>query len=321
MKIIDVTLRDGGFVCDFDWPIQTAQAHFELCGDLGIEVVELGYWKQTAKSTSPFYNMNEDVLAQIVNGNNSISAVAVMIDFHYCSKNLDDYPQLGETRIEIIRLTSRREDLTEARVFARKLHQHTGLKISLQIINVTGYSINELSALVYDLTADPDIYIIGFADSHGGLNFAADYSRYSKIFADLATTGQLWGMHLHNHTGRAVTNYWALQSSGCSYMDVSCRGLGKGAGNLPTEYVLRNEDLPHLLDYYIGFEDGPLTIGKRDAFCLISGRLSITDNYARQAFELGLNSQEFYKVAKRLTNIKKDNFDKDQFLAIINNIL
>lgn len=321
MKIIDVTLRDGGFVCDFDWPMKIARAHFEVCGELGIDVVELGYWKQTAKSHNPFYNMNEDILAEIVDGKNIRSSVAVMIDYHYCSKQLNDYPRLGETRVEMIRITARREDLSAAQLFAGKLGQHTGLKVSLQIINLTGYATGDLSKVVDELIQDPYIDIIGFADSHGALNFAANYQNYTNIFEELCVNAQHWGMHLHNHTGRAVTNYWALVSSGCHYMDVSCRGLGKGAGNLPMEFVIRNEDLPTLLDYYSAFQDGPLRMSKREAFCLLAGRLSITDNYARLAVDLDMSAQDFYNVGKRLAGVEKDSFSKDSFEQIVKNIL
>ena len=34
MNIIDVTLRDGGFTCDFDWPIKFAQEYYELLSKL-----------------------------------------------------------------------------------------------------------------------------------------------------------------------------------------------------------------------------------------------------------------------------------------------
>ena len=50
MEIIDVTLRDGGFTCDFDWPMEFAQEYYELLSELGVNLMELGYWKQTSKS-------------------------------------------------------------------------------------------------------------------------------------------------------------------------------------------------------------------------------------------------------------------------------
>ena len=48
--IQDVTLRDGGFTCDFDWPMNFAQEYYNLMSKLGVKYVEMGYWKQTKKS-------------------------------------------------------------------------------------------------------------------------------------------------------------------------------------------------------------------------------------------------------------------------------
>ena len=50
MQIIDVTLRDGGHVREFNWPIKFAQDHYKsLCNIPEIKFIELGYWKQTSK--------------------------------------------------------------------------------------------------------------------------------------------------------------------------------------------------------------------------------------------------------------------------------
>ena len=67
MKIIDVTLRDGGFTCDFDWPMKFAQEYYKLLSKLDVNLVELGYWKQTAKSSNRFFDLNIDN----VNGNDN----------------------------------------------------------------------------------------------------------------------------------------------------------------------------------------------------------------------------------------------------------
>ena len=51
MQIIDVTLRDGGHVREFNWPFKFAREHYKsLCKIQEIKFIELGYWKQTSKS-------------------------------------------------------------------------------------------------------------------------------------------------------------------------------------------------------------------------------------------------------------------------------
>ena len=49
MKILDATLRDGGFVNDFNWDIEFARKYYDLMSKFKIHYIELGYWKQTKK--------------------------------------------------------------------------------------------------------------------------------------------------------------------------------------------------------------------------------------------------------------------------------
>ena len=66
MQIIDVTLRDGGHVRNFNWPIKFAQDHYKaLCKIPEIKYIELGYWKQTSKSRNPFYNLDVNKVKKI----------------------------------------------------------------------------------------------------------------------------------------------------------------------------------------------------------------------------------------------------------------
>ena len=65
MKILDATLRDGGFVNDFNWDFDFAQKYYDLMSKFKIHYVELGYWKQTEKSQNPFYNLGFNEVEKI----------------------------------------------------------------------------------------------------------------------------------------------------------------------------------------------------------------------------------------------------------------
>ena len=55
MNFIDVTLRDGGHQVRFDWPDDFVDSHINtIIESPTINFIELGYWKQTAKSTNKF---------------------------------------------------------------------------------------------------------------------------------------------------------------------------------------------------------------------------------------------------------------------------
>ena len=143
MQLVDVTLRDGGFTCDFDWPLEFAQEYYNL----GVNCMELGYWKQTSKSKNRFFNLDMETVKQITGGQGKKN-VCVMIDYHYCSKDLNDYPINNQNEIRMIRMTARKDMINDAFDFALKLKKHTGLEIAFNIFNTTNYTDIELDTVL-----------------------------------------------------------------------------------------------------------------------------------------------------------------------------
>ena len=100
MQIVDVTLRDGGFTCDFDWPMGLAKEYYNLVTGFDIACMELGYWKQSSKSQNKFFNLDMDTVREVTGGRGK-NNVCVMIDYHYCSNNLTDYPTNNQNEIRM----------------------------------------------------------------------------------------------------------------------------------------------------------------------------------------------------------------------------
>jgi len=79
------------------------------------------------------------------------------------------------------------------------------------------------------------IEVIYFADSFGSL----DSSSVKNIATKLAKcwSGQL-GIHAHDNKGLALSNSLAAQEVGVQYLDSTLCGMGRGAGNVKTEFLL-----------------------------------------------------------------------------------
>jgi 4-hydroxy 2-oxovalerate aldolase len=312
MKIIDVTLRDGGFVSNFNWDLNKSKLHIATMENIGAHIVELGYWKQTEKSPNPFYNMNEDVLNYLTEDLGLSTSAAVMIDFSYCSKNLKDYPKKGDTRLELIRLTSRKEDFSEALKFAQTLKSETGLSISFQIINCTNYSRNELKKTAEKIS-ETSINIVAFADSHGNLDLLSDWNKYQPAIEILMESNKEYGFHLHNHTGRAHMNFCVLKNKGASYIDGSVNGLGKGGGNLKLEEIVINENIPVLLNYmtHEGFKE--VRKSREESYNILCGRANVTDNYRKMGIKHNVDLYKFQSILNKLEGTAKDSYSPSEF--------
>ena len=308
MKIIDVTLRDGGFTCDFDWPMEFAQEYYELLSELGVNLMELGYWKQTAKSKNRFFNLNMDTIKEVTkeNGRQNIS---VMIDYSYCSKDLKDYPTDSQNEIKLIRMTCRKDMIDDGVKFAQSLKEHSNLEIAFNMFNTTNYSNDELDSAL-DIVLKYDFDIIGFADTHGHLDLNVDIDRYEKRFKMIKDTGKQTAFHLHNHTGKAYLNYIkCFESPYIDICDTSIMSLGKGAGNLKLENVLKDEDAFSLNDFILKYYES-LFKKTVSPYYLITGRFGITDHYATQARKRNMTMLDFAKFCSTVFGLDRDNFNK-----------
>ena len=319
IQIIDVTLRDGGHMVDFDWPMEFAQEYYSLMTRLrGVELVELGYWKQTEKSENPFYNLNQDVVEEVTGGRGKRN-VAVMVDYHYCSHELDDYPTNLQREIGLIRLTCRKDHLDDGLEFASALKKHTKLPVSFNIFNISNYNKREFTRVCRKVIKHNFDYIYT-ADTHGNLDFTVTLAKFFLNWEKLKTAGKKVGMHLHNHTGKAYFNYGICQYNPfIDSVDTSIRGMGKGAGNLQLEHVLPDKDAFKVLEFIHKYKDKferPF-----DPYCTVTGRFSITDNYAKQAVQLGVSVGDFVEFCRTVAKIEKDSFNnqllidwKDKYL-------
>ena len=83
MKLIDVTLRDGGHAVNFNWDFAFARDCYNVLSKIPeIKFIELGYWKQTDKSQHSFYNLNYDVVKKIT-GQKKLNSHSINVIYNY----------------------------------------------------------------------------------------------------------------------------------------------------------------------------------------------------------------------------------------------
>ena len=97
IDIIDVTLRDGGFTCDFNWPMVFAQEYYDLMCKLGVSYVELGYWKQTNKSQNRFFDLNMDTIKEVRVVASKLSALKNIKNLPFDANSLSQSKEFEDT--------------------------------------------------------------------------------------------------------------------------------------------------------------------------------------------------------------------------------
>ena len=307
LKYIDVTLRDGGHQNGFNWPFEFVERYLKSINSFPeIDFVELGYWRQHGKFDGPFYSIDEELLSlacQI-----SKKKISVMVDYHYCSHNVEDFPNKNNfPELGLIRVCIRKEDIAEGCRFAKELRKYTNCKLSINFFNITNYGEIDLVSAC-DAAARTNADFMYFADTHGSLDLAENLELFRRFTKLIKKSGLIPGLHLHDHSGKAYFNYRNLGNAGFSATDVSLGGVGKGLGNLKLEYIFDLRGREHILDHLI--LDQELFHMPSGPYGILTARDSITDHYAVEAERIGLNPSQFAKRLERINGSSKDNYDK-----------
>ena len=316
MNLVDVTLRDGGHAIKWDWPLEFAQEYYKSISLVeDIDFIELGYWKQTQKSLNPHYNLNLEHVEKVVQGSEKRN-VCIMIDYHYCSHNVKDYPRIDEHKnIGMLRMCSRKQDYNDALKFILDIKDKTGLQVSLNVFNISNYSDQEILDVSKFLSSYGLDYVT-FADTHGTLDLQERQVVFTEATKILNGQGIKAGMHLHDHSGKAYFNYRLLETIGFESTDASLNGMGKGIGNLRMEHVLSRDSLPRVAD--LVEKNRSILTMKEVPHALLTARYSIVDYYGYNAHKLGVSISEFEKFCKTVQGVDKDVYNHDLVLRYFN---
>ncbi|CAG7581533.1 MAG: 4-hydroxy-2-oxovalerate aldolase [uncultured marine phage] len=306
MNIIDVTLRDGGHLMNFDWDVEFAKEYYTLLSTLeDVNYIELGYWKQTEKSLNRFYGLNFDEVLNLTGGK-GLNNVSIMIDYHYCLKDVTEYPRDDQNEIAMIRLCSRKEDIDEALKFGEELKAYTNLNVSFNIFNASNYTKEELDS-ISEKVAKSSLNYIYFADTHGTMDMETDFDKFTYMIEVLKKNDKKVGFHLHDHNGKGYFNYRTLLKTNIDSMDTSVKGMGKGSGNLRLEYVISKDNLMPLTELIHKYSD--LFITNPSAYELITSKYGMTDNYAKDGIKKNMSISDFDKYCSLIKGLDKDSYN------------
>ena len=86
--------------------------------------------------------------------------------------------------------------------------------------------------------------------------------------------------------------------------------LGKGAGNLKLENVLKDKDVFLLNDFILKYYES-LFKKTVSPYYLVTGRFGITDHYATQARKKNMSMLKFSEFCSTVSGLDRDNFNKE----------
>ena len=238
VKIIDVTIRDGGFNNEWRWDIEEVKEKLECASKTGIEYFEIGYICDDPQDNGHFRNVSFDTINKIYDMVKPKCKICVLCDaWRY---NVDKLLHKTETKIDLVRVVTYMEN--EKLLYAIeqcKLIKKKGYEVSLNVM-CSSYFTKEILENLKTKIIDNIDYLdyVYFADSYG--NMEPKY--VSFIFENIISIRKIKpnikiGFHIHNNGQIGMAN----MIKSLDYVDIidaSYFGMGRGMGNVRLEDVV-----------------------------------------------------------------------------------
>lgn len=235
IEVLDCTIRDGGYINNWNFDKKFVRETYRALSKSGIDYVELGY-----HCTENYLNEREygvfrfskiEDIKDVVGHYDACTEVSLMVD--YGRFELSSLRQYINSPVKLIRVAFHKNRLKDALKSALKI-KDIGFKVSANFMGFSLYTKKEISLLMKLLKNMPLDYAY-IADSYGSI-FPDQLIDFLSPLLELKHIK--WGFHPHNNIQMAFANTLAAVGQGISIVDSSIYGMGRGAGNLPTEILV-----------------------------------------------------------------------------------
>tara|TARA_B100000941_G_scaffold287181_1_gene261920 strand:- start:328 stop:1932 length:1605 start_codon:yes stop_codon:yes gene_type:complete len=240
IKILDCTLRDGGYYNNWDFSKDLVNDYLKAISESGIKNVEIGFrsLKENKLNGPNFFSTDNYINVLKIPKNLDIGVMINVSELINSKKNYKSilnktFDKKKNSKVKFIRLATHFSEIDEVVKICKFLRSKKNFVI-INLMQITEQSENLIKNAAKKIKlANPNV--LYFADSLGAMD-TNDVSKYVK-YLRTHWKGEL-GIHTHNNLGKAVSNTIAAIKNGVSWIDSTISGMGRGPGNSETEYIL-----------------------------------------------------------------------------------
>lgn len=237
IKLLDCTLRDGGYINDWNFGHDNLVSVFERLVDAGVDIIEVGFLDERRefdinRSIMPDTDSVGKIFGELDRKN---AMIVGMIDYGTCS--LSHISPAKDSFLDGIRVIFKKHLREEAMAYCGELIK-LGYKVFAQMVSVTSYDDDEMLDLVR-LANEYKPYAVSMVDTYG-LMHQNNLMHYFKILDDNLDPAIGLGYHAHNNFQMGYANCIAMLSNKIErtmVVDGTIYGMGKSAGNAPIELI------------------------------------------------------------------------------------
>jgi 4-hydroxy 2-oxovalerate aldolase len=220
--VLDVSLRDGGYLNDWQFSESQRRRAIEAAGRFGADIIELGYIEDDARlPVARSWTARQIESVMDLKGQSAFAAM--------CRPSVSGAHEVIRSRrehLDLVRIPVDVRDPTPANALADRCVAK-GLPFSFNLTGISLYSPGQLREAARALSTEAAVLYL--ADSRSALN---PTGVVDLVEAVREVGSAPIGFHAHDSLGLALANTHAARSAGCTYIDGSLFGVGLGGRNL-----------------------------------------------------------------------------------------
>ncbi|MBU4252746.1 MAG: aldolase catalytic domain-containing protein [Candidatus Omnitrophica bacterium] len=237
IKVLDCTIRDGGLMNNHNFDLRFVREVYKALSEAGIDYMEVGY-KNSQRLFSPkeygkWKFCNDQDIREMTQGIESATKISVMVDVDRV--DVGDVLPKQDSPVDMIRVATYVKDVDKA-IYLVNHFADKGYETAVNIMAISRALDNELTECLQQLEKECKARIINIVDSFGSLYQETTEFLIKKAKSILKT--KEIGMHAHNNQQLAFANTIEAIIHDANYVDTTIFGLGRAAGNCPTELIL-----------------------------------------------------------------------------------
>lgn len=242
LKVLDCTIRDGGLINSHQFTDEFVRAVYDTCVAAGMDYMEVGYKNSLRlfpqSDFGPWRHSEEDDLNRVFGDHDedttglTLSAMADAGKSDWQEKIIS----CNDSVLGMIRVAFYAHQVSEA----VEMIQHAdemGYETCANLMAVSNISEAEIDTVLEAIRPTPALAMV-IVDSFGHLYREQIDILYRKYAAAMEGTGKDIGIHAHNNLQLGFANTIEAIILGANRADSTMGGLGRGAGNCPTELLL-----------------------------------------------------------------------------------
>lgn len=237
IRLLDCTLRDGGYVNDWEFGNGTVTCIFDRLNASGTDIIEIGFLDHRRQ-----YDNNRTIQPDTASMNkafgmiaNKKSMVVAMVDYGTC--DIENIQPKSDTILDGIRVIFKKENMHPAVEFGKEIMER-GYTLFLNMVSITSYEAEDIIEFARDVNSIKP-FAVSIVDTYG-LMHKEQMHFYFELLDKYLDPSISIGYHSHNNFQLAYSNTIEVLGLGTKrdiILDGSLYGMGKSAGNAPTELL------------------------------------------------------------------------------------